>query len=204
MKYFGQKNKEAITLKVLFIILAGAFCFVFGVTQYIHYKEKKALTSETWAIAPENGFVMKMQKIPFTIEERNAEYKAHVRDFLTHWFQFDQYTFMDNMNYGSNLIDKESRTREINKYREEHTLERLQESDYILTIEIKDITIDVTQRPYKGSFSLIQTLRSKEDKNKRIIEGVFNIEDSEGRSFENPHAAMIFNFQKTRQEIIKN
>lgn len=204
MEYLSQKRKDINVLRTALFVVAGVFTAVFTVREIIHYKQNKALTSETWAISPENGFVLKMQKVPMTIEERNSEYRAHVRDFLTHWYQFDQYTFIENTNYGSNLIDKKTRELEINKYREENTLAKLQESDIILSISIKDIKVDVTSRPYAGSFAFEQTLRTKSNLNKRVIEGTFNIEDTEGRSFANPHAALITNIQITRKENLTN
>jgi hypothetical protein len=204
MDYFGKKNKDVNILRTCLFIMAGLFAFLFTLREFINYKEKRALTTETWAISPENGFVLKMNKIPITIEERNSEYRAHVRDFLTHWYQFDQYTFIENTNYASNLIDKKSREIEINKYREENTLAKLQESDIILSVIIKDIKVDATQRPYKGTFQLEQTLRTSLNLNRRIIEGTFNIEDSEGRSYSNPHAALITNYQITRKENLTN
>lgn len=204
MDYFTQKKKDVGVLRSALFIITGFMAVVFIVREFIHYKEKKALTTETWAISPENGFVLKMQKVPMTIEERNSEYRAHVRDFLTHWYQFDQYTFIENTNYGANLIDKKSRDIEINKYREENTLAKLQESDIILSISIKEVKVDITSRPYKGSFAFEQTLRTKSNLNKRIIEGTFIIEDTEGRSFENPHAALMSNIQITRKENLTN
>lgn len=204
MDYFGKKSKDVGVLRNSLFVLAGFFAFVFAVREFVNYKEKKALNTETWAISPENGFVLKMNKVPMTIEERASEYRAHVRDFLNHWYQFDQYTFIENTNYASNLIDKKTRDIEINKYREDNTLGRLQESDIILTIVVKEIKVDVTNRPYTGNFVLEQILRTKQNLNKRIIEGTFNIEDTEGRTYNNPHAALITNYQITRKENLTN
>lgn len=200
MNYFDQKKKDVSILRSSIFLMTGFFTVILIAVLVINYKEKKSLTSETWAFSPETGNVMKMTKIPFTMEERKAEYKSHVRDFLSHWYQFDQYTFIDNTNYGANLIDKKTREIEINKYREVNTLAKLQERDIILSIVIKDISVDITQRPVKGQFSFEQTLRTSQNLNKRIIEGTFEISDTEGRSYQNPHAALISNFQITRKE----
>lgn len=204
MKYLYDKRKEVSSFRITVMVLAGAFIVIFAIREYVHYSERRSWNSETWAISPENGFVMKMEKVPMTIEERTAEYKAHVRDFLTHWYQFDQYTFIDNTNYGANLIDRKTRDNEINKYREDNTYATIQERDIILSIVVKDISIDVTQRPYTGQFSIVQSLRSKQNLKKRIIEGTFEISDTEGRSFSNPHAAVISNYKIQRIEETNN
>lgn len=204
MDYFNQKSKDIATLRIALFCITSIFCILIVVILVLNHIERKKQNTEMWAIDPGSGMSIKLNKIPFTLEERKSEYRAHVRDFLTHFYQFDQYTMRDNLDYASNLIDKKTRDAEIAKYREEHTYEKLQERDIILSVVIKTIDMNVSKYPIEGSFILEQTLRTNQYATKRIIEGIYQIEDSEGRSYQNPHMAIIKNYQIIRQEPIKN
>lgn len=203
MDYFLKKKSEFRVLRLLVVILVVVFLGVFAAREVFHYRQVQGLTGKIWAFDPRIGSVVAMEKIPFTMEERKKEYEHHVCDFLKHWFAFDQYTFLDHMDYARNLIDKESFDREISKYREENTLGVLQERDIIVTIGPPTVYIDSSKHPFAGTFSITQIMRTRDNQRKRIIEGEFTIEDTQGRSSKNPHAAMIYNYVITRKEIME-
>lgn len=202
MDYFFKRRNEFRVLRLLVIVLSAVFIGVFVVRELFHYRQVQGLTGKIWALDPRTGSVVAMDKIPFTMEERKKEYEHHVRDFLKHWFAFDQYTFLDHMDYARNLIDNVSFDREISKYREENTLGVLEERDIIVTVTPPSVDIDISNYPFTGSFSLTQTMRTRDNQRKRIIEGTFSIEDTQGRSSKNPHATMIYNYVITRKEIV--
>lgn len=203
MEHFKNKKKGFDLYKLVIISLLTFVLCILSIREYSHYSIVKEFTGKIWAMNPETGGVFSLESILFTPEQRKKEYNSHTRKYLKYFFQFDKNTFLDNMDAAKRLMKKESFDREIGKYREERTLETIEARDIILTIEPPIITIDMSVRPFKGTFKINQILRTTENQRKRIIEGEFNIENTQARTNDNPHAAILYNYRITRREIIK-
>ncbi len=203
MEHLKQKKNNFGLYKIVMIIFSIVFVLLFSVREYTHYQAISKFSGKIWAINPDNGQVFSLNSIPFTMGERQKEYEAHTKDFIRYFYQFDKNTFLSNMDLAKNLMEQKTFNQEIDKYREERTYEKIQERDIILTVEPPKVNVDILKRPYKGTFSFIQLMRTSDNYRKRIIEGVFEIKDTQGRSDDNIHACIITKYSITRKEVIK-
>lgn len=206
MKYLEKKYKENNTLKYLYFVLAIVFVLIFGAREYSHYKTMKLKNTTQFAIDKSTGIVVKMSREKYTYDDRIKEYKNHVRMYLEHFFGFDQYDFIENMDFCKHLMDSKDFEEELNIYRTKKIYEKIQSEDIILNASIKKNEIVFKNNIPTGHFQLIQTSRNPNISqiNKRVIEGTYKIRDLISRTNKNIHACSIYDYTITRIEKINN
>lgn len=203
MSYLKERYQDKNTLKVVFIIVSIVYCITIIGLIVSHNLRIDKLEKTTWAIDRSSGAVIQLKNSIYTIEDRLIEYKSHVRSFLKLFYQFDEYTFLDNMKEAENYMASESFEIELNKYRKDKILERIQEDDLILSIGIKKLEVKYSNNTPIGEFTIVQSYRRGESVKKRIIEGQFKIKDTEGRSSKIPHACLMYDYIILRKENVK-
>lgn len=206
MKYLERKYKENNTLKYLYFVSVVIFISIFGIREYFNYKTLKDRDTTQFSIDKSTGVVVKMKRDEYTYEDRKKEYQNHVRMYLKNFFGFDQYNFIENMEFCKNLMDPKDFEEEINIYRTNKIYEKIQAEDLILNASIRKIEISYKDNVVLGFFQILQTSRNPKitNVNKRIIEGSFKIRDLISRTDKNIHACSIYDYTVTRIEKTKN
>lgn len=202
MKYLLNKYRERENLKVFFYISVATY--VLGVLgMYLYFQNKLTrLESSVYAIDPDSGIVFKVERQEYSLVHRELEYRSHIGNFLHLFFQFDQNTFLDNMDRASYLMAIADFEKELDYYKNNNVLERIQGDDVILRINVEKIELERADGEYNGSFEVTQFYRSVSNRTERSrsIKGVFKIMDSQGRTRENPHAATIYDYTITERK----
>ena len=200
MKYLLNKYKERNTLKVVLIVTTIAYVISLALVSFNYEKRIDMLLEGMYAIDKDNGVVVKLEKSDYTNDDRISEYKSHMRLWFKSFYQFDQHTFLDNMEDAKNYMSSENYEIEIDKYRKDKILERISEDDLILTVNITALNVIISERVPVGNFSLVQSYRKGDMIKERVFEGEFKLMDTEGRTDENSHAVSIYDYVITRKE----
>ena len=200
MKYLLNKYKERNTLKVVLIVTTIAYVISLALVSFNYEKRIDMLLEGMYAIDKDNGVVVKLEKSDYTNDDRISEYKSHMRLWFKSFYQFDQHTFLDNMEDAKNYISSEDYEIEIDKYRKDKILERISEDDLILTVNITGLNVIISEEITVGNFSFVQSYRKGDVIKERIFEGEFKLMDTEGRTDENSHAVSIYDYVITRKE----
>lgn len=205
MKYLLSKHKESNTLKYLYFVLVLVIILVFGIREFSHYKTMQQKDATIYGIDPLSGLVVKLDRKEYTYEDRILEYENHTKMFLTHFYGFDQYCFLDNMDFCKYLMSTEDFEEELNIYRTQNIFEIIQAEDIILHAKIENLKVEYINNIPTGTFQLIQSSRNPNISivNKRVIEGTFKIRDIQARSSKITHACVIYDYVITRLETLK-
>ena len=159
--------------------------------------------NKLWLLDKETGEVYKAVKSNgISKEERKVEYKHLVTDFYKCFYEFDQFTFENHINSALNLIG-ESGKEMYEEYKRDGVIMKLQEGNQRVTVEIDSIFIDMDSKPIRGIAYAKQTTERSNGKLSRHLNSQFLIYDLDTKTEENPHAAMIEDFQVTDNSVIQ-
>ncbi len=174
-------------------IIAIVFAFVFSVWMYLYsLKELKASKNKIYMLdAKGNAYAADEKNID--INTRAFEYEAHVKTFYNLWYSIDENSYKRNIDDALNLAG-ECGKEMYNEYKEQDLLNTLRSKNLSTTVEIKEIKIEVTQRPITGYIKGIQTIKRLGGEISRNMNCTFQLHDVD-RSRENPHGVKIENWK---------
>lgn len=192
------KYLKIISLIVIVLSVSGNCVIYFYSVRKIEENQRSF-----WLLDKKTGEVyqaIKSQQL--SKEERKIEYKHMVADFYKYFYEFDQFTFEDHINKALNLIG-ESGKEMYEEYRRDGVMRKLQEGNQRVTVEIDSIFIDMNVNPVHGVAYVKQTTERENGKLSRHLNSKFSIYDLDAKTDENPHAAMLEDFQITDNSIIQ-
>lgn len=205
MKYLFNKYKEKKKTQHLFLYMSISYILVTLFILIYFSRKIDAFEKRVLTIDPNSGLVFYVEQAKYSLKHRVLEYESHIRLFLYLFYQFDQNTFLENMERALPLMSKVDYDNQLDYYRNNKILERLQSDDIILRIKINDVNVELRKDKYVGSFSLTQFYRSLSNdvERARSIKGTFYIEDALFRTKDNPHAGTIYNYVITERKNLE-
>lgn len=191
MKIKSITNYRSVNRSMMILALIVVI-FSMGSTGYMFFEFKKAVeeTKKQIYIMDYAGNIFFGQVERMNISHRFAEYKDHVRDFYNLWYSFDQNTYYDNTDRALWLIGEKGKDL-ADEYEAQKVYENVFEKNLIVTVEVLDIRLNPDTRPVSGIIEGIQTIRRGTGEVRRNLNIEFTIMDAQGRSDQNPHGAVI-------------
>ncbi len=200
-KYFKARYKQFNTTLILIGFVAVFSVIVIGLQIYDKHRFIENQNKGIWVIDKISGEAFKLKKEEYTFNHRLSEYKALTRDFVKHFYGFDEYNFLDNMEYCSYLMSNQVYQIELDKYRKDNVYEKLREQNITARAKIIEIDINNVGDKIKGQYTIEQILVSGTNVKKRVISADIVIGNIASRSYNNTYAAKITGHNIIKKDI---
>lgn len=195
LKSLSNYNVAFRSLSISLVSVILVLCFLLVYKEIMHRNEVELLRSSSWAVDMKTG---NASQATLVLSKDNPgryfEYKGQVELFYALWFQFDQYSFNENVSKAMDLTGNCGKIMR-QEYVELDYLKRLQEKNMVVTIQIDSIKIDMKSTPVHGICYARQTSQNANGQSKRRIYGTFDLFDLSSRSERNKHGVLIDNFE---------
>ncbi len=203
LKSLGNYNKSFAALSV--VLLSVTICLISTIMFLIikHENRIDQLTESVWVVDIKSGIVSKGSLVLSKDNPgRYFEYKGHVELLYSLWFQFDQFSFTDNIKKAMFLLGNCGKIMRKD-YTESDVLKRLQEKNMVVTVEIDSIKINMNSNPVHGYCFARQTSKNANGHTIRRMDSEFDFIDLVARSDKNKHGILIENLVITNKEKIE-
>ena len=182
----------------LVIILA---CLAVVVVITVHSNHKiESITSSIWVLG-EDGKVMRAEKASRSDPAiRVFEYEDAVRDVYKLWYAYDENSYQRNIDAALELLGDCGKKMK-DSYDAQGVLRILRERNYVVTVEIDSVGIDMASDPKRGMITGVQTVRSIGGVSYTYIDAVFSLEDV-AASRKNSHGVKINDWKVIKFEAI--
>lgn len=191
------------TIKFILILSILIILFCFGITGFVFFNaqnEIREAKNEIY-ILDDRGNIFYGQLKQMNRYYRLYEYEDHARDFYNLFYSFDQNTYNKNIERALWLVgDCGKDLKRLND--EQKVYENLVSKNLIVTVQILKLNIDISQKPFKGIITGIQTIYRAGGKVSRQLDCTFTITDAQGRSQKNTHGAIINDWKIINSEKI--
>jgi hypothetical protein len=193
-KLYGYKTGFAAMQVILIFVVIAAFAFA-GFVYYSFSRSLNNAYSSVWVLDQRTGSLAQANvKESNSADQREIEYKAHVRDFYNHFYEMDQFTYKQNVEYALNLIGNSGKEL-ARDYKNQDLLRKLQETNSRIRVYVDSIIIDMGTSPATGLCFARQEFETPAGNTQRYMNSKFQIVDLSARSLENPHACLLENFR---------
>lgn len=185
--------KSAFNLSKILIISILICCFIFSGAVIIWSNSRIKELTNTIYFLDSKGQAFSTSGKEQTLETRVFEYEAHVKQFYSLFYAFDENSYQRNVDAALYLVG-DCGSSLISDYNDNKVKEQLQQKNLIVQVNIKSVKIDVNSRPITGSILGIQTVRRLNGETNRNLCATFTLIDVE-RSRDNPHGVKIENWK---------
>lgn len=186
-----ENYKTSFELVKYIVIVVIIMCI--GLTGFaIYYTEKQKQKYERLVyVMDKSGNIAIAQGLEQK-ETRIYEYENHVRMFFKLWYQFDEGSFVKNIESALPLTGETGKEL-LKQYEENNMLRQLKERNLNLTVSDIEIEVNEDTNPVSGRIQGTQIIRRGSNERKRMIMATFDLYDF-SRSRENPHGIKIENW----------
>lgn len=194
MKLDSLTNYRTVTksLKVI-TITTIVICFLFSGGVFIYSQNELKKARNTIYAIDSKGNVSSAYGQEINTNVRVFEYENHVKTFYKLWYQVDQNSYKANIEEALLLVGDCGKEL-YNEYKDQDLYGQLRSKNFIITVSIESINIDITQRPFRGYIKGVQTIKRLTAESSRNMNCSFTIYDVD-RSKENPHGVKIENWK---------
>ena len=193
----GYKNGFQLVKWWSLVMVLASLSVVVITTVYLNNKMDKAMSS-IWVLGPD-GKVMRAEKASRNDPTiRVFEYEDAVRDVYRLWYGYDENSYQRNIDAALELLGDCGKKMK-DTYDAQGVLRILRERNYIVSVEIDSVGIDMNADPKRGMVTGLQRVWSVGGVSYSQIDATFTLEDV-AASKKNSHGVKLNDWKVVRFE----
>lgn len=189
--------KSAFRTSMLFFALVCCFCVVAVIATAVYMHRESEKQYAMIYVMDKSGAISTADRTELDVSGRLFEYEDHVKNFYRKWYAFDESSFQYNIESALYLIGDVGKQM-YQKYVEDNILRTLKQMNMSVTVEIKEVYVDMNTMPRTGYITGIQTIKRTRGSVSRNMNCTFELWDV-SRSRENAHGVKI-----EKWEVVNN
>ena len=193
--------KSAFKTSMIFFALVCCCCVVAVILMAVYMHRELEKQYAMIYVMDKSGAISTADRNELDVSGRLFEYEDHVKTFYRKWYVFDESSFEPNIESALYLIGDVGKTM-YQKYMEDHVLRTLKQMNMSVTVEIRDVQIDMNTMPRTGYITGIQTIKRTKGSVSRNMNCTFELWDV-SRSRNNPHGVKIEKWDVINNSVIE-
>lgn len=193
--------KSAFKTSMLFFVLVCCFCVFAVILMAVYMYKELEKQSMMIYVMDKSGAISTADRNELDVTGRLYEYEDHVKTFYRKWYAFDESSFDPNIESALYMIGDIGK-KMYQKYMEDNVLRTLKQMNMSVTIEIKDVQVDMNTMPRTGYITGIQTIKRTRGSVSRNMNCTFELWDV-SRSRNNPHGVKIEKWDVINNSVIE-
>ena len=193
--------KSAYKTSMAFFALVVCFCIAAVILMAVYMHGELEKQNVMIYVMDKTGAITTADKSELDVSGRLYEYEDHVKTFYRKWYAFDESSFETNIESALYMIGEIGK-RMYQKYMEDNILRTLKQMNMAVTVEIKEVYVDMNTMPRTGYITGIQTIKRLKGSVSRNMNCTFELWDV-SRSRNNPHGVKIEKWEVINNSVIE-
>ena len=194
--------KSAYKTSMMFFAFVVCFCVVVVIMMALYMHKELEKQNAMIYVMDKTGTISTADKSELDVAGRLFEYEDHVKTFYRKWYAFDENSFDSNIESALYMIGDVGK-KMYQKYMEDNILRTLKQMNMTVTVEIKEVYVDMNTMPRTGHITGIQTIKRVRGNVSRNMNCTFELWDV-SRSRNNPHGVKIEKWDVFNNSVIGN
>ena len=193
--------KSAYKTSIMFFALVCSCCVAAVVLMAVFMHSELEKQSMMIYVMDKSGVISTADRNELDVSGRLFEYEDHAKTFYRKWYAFDESNFESNVESALYMIGDVGK-KMYQKYMEDNILRTLRQMNMSVTVEIKEVYVDMNTMPRTGHITGVQTIKRTKGSVSRNMNCTFELWDV-SRSRNNPHGVKIEKWDVINNSVIE-